>query len=223
MNGIYVGYEGQTVGLSNSVWFNDPGQMQNSGVYPGSAVLPATVDSPTWDPSATWTGTALANAPPTNFNSVAMLGGVRGTETISFCNDQCTWDSITGSYSNPVWVTDPVMAFWSLGDPAGSAEFIFNLSESQSFSIIPGGPSAQYPAGVSITQSGNTVVGAEGSGTIEFVGTFDEISFTTPVYEDYYAFTVGDPTPEPETLSLFGLGLLALPFLRSSLARRRRA
>jgi hypothetical protein len=159
-----------------------------------------------------------------------MLGGVTGTETISFCNGTCTWvgDSITGSNSNPVWVTDPVMAFWSLGDPAGRAEFIF--SESEPFSIIAGGPSTQYPAGVSITDFATdptcpqyAVCGQEGSGTIEFVGTFDEISFTTPDFEDYYAFTVGDPTPEPETLSLFGLGLLALPFLRSSLARRRRA
>jgi hypothetical protein len=166
------------------------------------------------------------------------LNDAISTETISFCNGKCNSQDGKGDYNNLVWVTDPVMAFWSLGStcPGGvssdtcklqPAEFIFSAGEP--FSIVAGGPSAQY-SGVSITDFATdpscpqyAVCGQEGSGTIEFVGTFDEISFTTPVYEDYYAFTVGDPTPEPETLSLFGLGLLALPFLRSSLARRRRA
>jgi hypothetical protein len=56
-----------------------------------------------------------------------------------------------------------------------------------------------------------------------FPGTYSSISFTTPDQEWSYGFTTGYVTPEPETLSLLGLGLLALPLLRASLARRRRA
>jgi hypothetical protein len=119
------------------------------------------------------------------------------------------------------------VAIWSLGSPGTPAEYIFNSAEP--FVILAGGPDAQFGGG-SITDTATnagcgayTVCGEEGNGVIEFLGTFDEISYTTPDSEDYYAFTVGEGvTPEPETLSLLGLGLLALPLLRSAVARRRR-
>jgi len=74
------------------------------------------------------------------------------------------------------------------------------------------------------------VHGNEGNGLVQFSGSFDSITFTTPNFENYYAFTVGyDATltggggtpavPEPATLSLFGLGVAALPLLRRSLSR----
>jgi hypothetical protein len=75
------------------------------------------------------------------------------------------------------------------------------------------------------------VHGTEGNGLVEFTGSFDSITFTTPNFENFYAFTVGyDATltggggtpavPEPATLSLFGFGVAALPLLRRSFSRR---
>ena len=121
------------------------------------------------------------------------------------------------------------MAIWSLG--ANGTIASFNFTSSEPFSVVAGGKSAEY-YGSSIYQgtgvNADNVYGAEGNGVIVFDGTFSSITFTTPIYEYYYAFTVGEdtnlnaaPTPEPESLSLLGLGLAALPFARALAARRR--
>ena len=55
--------------------------------------------------------------------------------------------------------------------------------------------------------------GAEGNGVIQFSGSFTSITFTTPDYENWYGFTVGEATPEPSSLILLGSGLLALGLL----------
>jgi hypothetical protein len=65
---------------------------------------------------------------------------------------------------------------------------------------------------------------------IQFDGSYSSITFNTPDFENFYAFTVGyDQTlspipgvPEPATLSLFGLGLAAFPLARKLMLRRRR-
>jgi hypothetical protein len=224
LGSIYVDYTGETLGLSNSTWAPSLG-LSNHGFYPGSG------GSGVWNPSTSWTNLGatqnIADAPPTSYNSVAMNGGTgANVETISFYSN-CAPSLGSCPDPSPVWITDPVVAIWSLGSPGTPAEYIFNSAEP--FVILAGGPDAQFGGG-SITDTATnagcgayTVCGEEGNGVIEFLGTFDEISFTTPDSEDYYAFTVGEGvTPEPETLSLLGLGLLALPLLRSAVARRRR-
>jgi hypothetical protein len=168
---------------------------------------------PSWTPNSSYVGGAVGNAPPQSGGIVQMTGFYdQNIETITF--------------SSPI--VDPVMAIWSLGQNGVAASYDFNSSEP--FSIVAGGPSAEY-GGSSIYQVGGqpyNVYGEEGNGTIQFAGAYSSISFTTPLYENWYGFTVGEDvtqtaTPEPETLSLLGLGLGALPFLRSSIARRLRA
>jgi len=168
---------------------------------------------PSWTPAGSFSGGTVGNAPP-NAASVGLEGTTPGTPVIM--------ETIT--FSSPV--VDPVFAVWSLGAPGIMASFDFLSKSPEPFTLEGGGPSTEF-AGSSITVSGQSVNGEEGNGVIQFDGTFSSITFTTPDYEDFYAFTVGyDQTltpsvPEPATLSLFGLGLAAIPIARKLLLRRR--
>jgi len=88
--------------------------------------------------------------------------------------------------------------------------------------FVSGGPSNEY-GGSAISVIGDTVYGVEGNGTVQFKGTFTSISWTNPVYENWYGFDVGvagvaAAVPEPETYALMLAGLAAVGFV----ARRRR-
>ena len=45
--------------------------------------------------------------------------------------------------------------------------------------FVSGGPSAEY-GGSAITIAGNDVLGSEGNGTVQFIGTFTSLSWTNP-------------------------------------------
>lgn len=167
---------------------------------------------PSWTPASSFTGGTVGNAPP-HTPTIQLEGGVPSLiESITF--------------SAPI--VDPVFAIWSLGAGGTPASFDFVSKSPEPFTLEGGGPSAEF-GGSSITVSGQDVNGAEGNGVIQFDGTFSSITFTTPSFENYYAFTVGyDQTltpsvPEPATLSLFGLGLAAMPLARKLILRRRRS
>jgi hypothetical protein len=169
-------------------------------------------NAPSWTPASTFTGGLVGNAPP-HTPTIQLMGGTTITETISFSST----------------VVDPIFAIWSLGQTGLPASFDFSSKSGQAFNLLGGGPSTEF-GGSALTSSGSVVSGREGNGLVQFVGSFDSITFTTPTFENYYAFTVGyDATltpvipgtvPEPATLSLFGLGLAALPLVKRSLFRR---
>ena len=170
---------------------------------------------PSWLPTSSFTSSIIDNGPLQSDNAISIQGGQPYTETIQFSSA----------------LVNPVLAIWSHGqsnDPT-----TFNFTDSEPFSIVAGGPSSEY-GGSSITQSKSLddVIGVEGNGVIQFSGTYTSITFTTPLFENYYAFTVGEDqtaqvnatssvVPEPATLSLFGMGLAALPFARRALTRKR--
>jgi hypothetical protein len=169
---------------------------------------------PSWTPVSTFTGGVVGNAPP-HAPTIQIVGGSPITETISFSST----------------VVDPIFTIWSLGQPGAPATFDFSSKSGQAFNILGGGPSTEF-GGSALTSTGSVVRGTEGNGLVQFLGSFDSITFTTPNFENYYAFTVGydatltgpgptpGPVPEPATLSLFGLGIAALPLVRRSLFRR---
>jgi len=150
---------------------------------------------PTYTPTSTYADGTIVNNAPTSSNGIIQLtGGNRNINTITF--------------SNPV--VNPVMAIWSLGQGGIQARFDF-INATPTF--VAGGPSAEY-GGSPILVSGNSVLGNEGNGTVQFIGTFTDISWLNPVYENWYGFNVGIagvaptiPAPEPSEIALFTLGL----------------
>jgi hypothetical protein len=82
-----------------------------------------------------------------------------------------------------------IFAVWSLGSRGTAAWFDFCAGEP--FTVQGGGGSAEY-GGTALYISGEDVEGNEGNGIIQFNGTFSTITFTTPQYENYYAFTIGE-------------------------------
>ncbi len=137
------------------------------------------VDYPSWTPSRTFRGGTVGNAPPKKNNAIALQGGYGAVDVITF--------------SQPI--TNPSLAIWSLGDrlrdPGIEAKFTFNAQEP--FTVVAGGGSGEY-GGASIyvcPDDPHAVCGKEGNGIVQFSGTYSSITWTNPVYENWYAFTVG--------------------------------
>lgn len=164
------------------------------------------IDARNWQPVSTWAdGAVIGNAPVAGSAIRTLTGGNSNLNTITFSQA----------------VLNPVFAIWSLGQPGNSANFTFN----QAPTFVAGGGSLEYN-GIPISVNGNVVGGTgERNGSVIFYGTFQSISWTNPIAENYYGFTVGfdEPAasvvPVPAAAWLLGSGLLGLV----GISRRRKA
>ncbi len=154
---------------------------------------------PSWGPSSTFAdGTIVANAPTPANGILQIMGG--------------STDVVTLTFSTPV--VNPVMSIWSLGQGGIDASFDFTDA---TVKYVSGGVSTEY-TGQGIVVTGNDVSGNEGNGTVEFLGTYSSISWTNPVFENWYGFNVGvSAVPEPGSIGLMLAGLTLV-----GLAARRR-
>jgi hypothetical protein len=180
---------------SNGVTVSYTGQVFSTTTTNGSF--------PSYGPAGTFSGGTVSNAPSPH-DIIGLTGGTStGTNTITFSTA----------------VVNPVMAIWSLGQGGVPATFVFSASEP--FSIQSGGPSAEF-GGSTITQAANVVSGVEGNGTIQFAGTFTSLTWTNPVFENWYGFTLGiagtgggtPSVPEPSSWLLLGLALTGVAWWR---------
>jgi len=135
--------------------------------------------------------------------------------------------SQTKAYTNTLVfsaaVTNPILDLVSLGAIWAPVSYNFNatpllLSQSAGY----GG------CGSCLSVSSNTLTGTEGNGVVEFVGTFNQLSWTTTGVEQWNGFTVGvagmadgtnnadTSTPEPASWTV----LLMAAVMGMPLARR---
>lgn len=115
-------------------------------------------------------------------------------------------------------VVNPYIAFISLGASSKAATFTFQ--DVASIDLVSEGRG--YWGDGELTVTGSTVYGKEGHGVIRLNGTFTDLYFTTPVFENWYGAAIGgaavSPVPEPGTWGMLMAGGLVL-----ALAGRRRA
>lgn len=104
---------------------------------------------------------------------------------------------ITNTLTFSAPLTDPVMAFVSVGDTDMPVGYVFDAP----FTILSEGEG--YWGDGSLTQSGNTLTGAEGHGAIQFNGTFSSISWTNNAAENWHGFTIGVPYNQNNSSVLF--------------------
>ncbi|MDE2378380.1 PEPxxWA-CTERM sorting domain-containing protein [Bradyrhizobium sp.] len=152
---------------------------------------------PSYLPASTFADSSVVNnAPQPSNNILQITGGSPNIYTLTFSQA----------------VVNPVFAIWSLGQGRLPTSFVFT----QTPTFVAGGPSNEY-SGQAITVSGNTVGGVEGNGTVEFLGTFNSLSWSNPQPEYWYGFNVGytsiAPVPEPATWAMMILGFVGLGYL----------
>ncbi len=149
-------------------------------------------DASYFDVPGSFTNAVVSNTPQ-DLGTVRMVGGAATVNSFHFSSA----------------VIDPVIALFSVGQAGTPARFVF--LDSPSFVI--GAQGAGHWAGGSLVLSAPfTVSGVEGNGLLQFKGTYTDIRFTTPDFENYYGATVGAMTtavPEPQSLALMLAGLVS--------------
>ena len=127
-------------------------------------------------PAGTFTSSNVPSVPPTA-NVIVQAGYQSATHTLTF--------------SRPV--TNLVMNVFSLGGGGSVSAYVFD----RDITVLSQNPACGYSVTSAttytncLTVNGRTLTGKEGSGTVQFPGTFSTLSWTVSIPEYYSGFNVG--------------------------------
>lgn len=148
-----------------------------------------------YNPASTFENSTVANA-PTSPDIIQLSEASSYTDTLTFSSA----------------IVNPIIDIVSLGG-GGSVSYTFNAAPT----ILGQGTDDWGGCNTCLSVSGDTLTGTEGSGVIQFDGSFTSITWTTTGGEYWNGITVGDvaatPTPEPGSIFLLGSGLAGLALL----------
>lgn len=149
-----------------------------------------------WAPyNSTYTKAGIVDNGPASSDIISLTGGNATINTITFSQA----------------VVNPVMAIMSMGQYGVAVQYDF----AQPLDVLNYGR-GYWGDGTLSEQAGDVLLGYEGHGIIQFLGTYSSISFTCPTYENWHGFTVGTnslgnpavPAPGAIALGMFGLSLV---------------
>jgi len=157
-----------------------------------------------WSPTTPYTSSQVDNAPP-GTDILQLSGGLNQIYTVTLSEA----------------IKDPIMSIVSLGRTNVPTTYDFDSP----FTIVSQGSGYFGGNSGALTQlPGDVLRGAEGHGTIQFLGTFSTFSWTVPTPEDWHGFTFGirtteaiEPTAVPDqssTVALLGATIMGLVVLR---------
>ena len=152
---------------------------------------------------APYISSQVDNAPPDS-DIIQLVGGVNQTYRVTLSEA----------------IKDPIMAILSLGQGGVPTTYDFDSP----FDIVSQGVGHFGGSGTALTElPGDILRGAEGHGTIQFIGTFSTFEWIVPTPETWHGFTFGirtteaiepTPAPEPATLAVLGAGLAGFRWMR---------
>jgi hypothetical protein len=165
-----------------------------------------------WLPETTYQSSEVDNAP--GYEGLQLVGESNMTYRVTL--------------SEPI--KDPIMAVATLGSAGDSATYVFDSP----FTILSQGVSCCWGGTDTSLQQlpGNVLQGKEGSGIIQFIGTYSTFSWTVPDPEFWHGFTFGirttqrlePPTvPLPAAFALMNIGLGVIGFAGYRNTRKFRA
>ena len=129
-----------------------------------------------------WTGNLTVHS---TYHSPSVLNGPPPCDLIGLTGGSASKYEIT--FSEPI--KDPIMDVLSLGAPGNPAYYDFD----RQFKVVSTGTGFFSPgyAGTFSAAPGEVLNGAEGHGTIRFIGSFSTFSWTVPHSEVWHGFTIG--------------------------------
>lgn len=171
--------------------------------------------------SATQVGSGGINyyVPPTVYTNAQVANVPSNNNVITLDQDPAYTNVLTFSSA----LLNPILDIVSLGAPGVRVTYTFNATPT----ILSQGTAYWGGCSTCLSVTGNSLTGTEGSGVIEFTGSYTSLTWTTTGGEYWNGFTVGvqglgspvSRVPEPETWALIFPVIVMAVILRRKRSR----